>query len=211
MQYSIPSKSRSRRAGFTLIELLTVISIIGILAGILIPVVSVAIKTAKRQKTYAMLNNIVAMCQMYKQEYKFYPALQTGTPTNNALELKSMSNFVPIMTGNFTSSTSADLQYNKRIVPFATFSNDELSTDGTHIQDAFGNDDIIIFLDYENTGSIPANDITSQTMTAGNTNDGYNSNEITISQTVPVHSPIIAMSPGAGLSNSDAVTTWDPQ
>jgi prepilin-type N-terminal cleavage/methylation domain-containing protein len=204
---------RQRCAGFTLIELLTVISIIGILAAILIPVVGSAINSAKRQKTYVELNNIVSMVQMYKQAYKYWPnippaSLVTGQPTT--LHLNQTPLFVPVMTGNFTGNSGATT-YNPQGTVFGTFSNDELTTDGTGIIDPFDNDDIVVIMDTPNAGSIPASAIDAVSLTSGNAQSGYNSAPLTIPQTVPVRSSVIVMSPGRGITSNDIVTTWDVQ
>jgi len=79
-----------RRTGFTLIELLTVIAIIGVLAGILIPVIGSAKKTALKAKTKARYNNYATAAVQYKAEYGYYPTLNVGGGVpNDGVNLKS--------------------------------------------------------------------------------------------------------------------------
>lgn len=58
--------------GFTLIELLVVVAIIGILASILLPVLSKAREKAKIASCAANLKQIGLMCEMYAQDYDGY-------------------------------------------------------------------------------------------------------------------------------------------
>lgn len=58
------------RCGFTLLELLTAIAIIGILAGILIPVVSTVRKSAQRSACVGNLRQIGVAMQLYARENK---------------------------------------------------------------------------------------------------------------------------------------------
>ena len=65
---AIPTGLRKRRPGFTLIELLTVIAIIGILAAIIIPVVSKVRTSAKRAQGISNLRQIMVASLTYTQE-----------------------------------------------------------------------------------------------------------------------------------------------
>jgi prepilin-type N-terminal cleavage/methylation domain-containing protein len=68
---------RSGQAGFTLVELLVVISIIGMLAGIMVPTITKAMEAGKKAKVKGELTAIVAAVKAYKQEYGQWPVAKS--------------------------------------------------------------------------------------------------------------------------------------
>jgi len=70
--FKLPMPRRAR-AGFTMIELLTVIGIIIILMGILIPVVSSVRRKMYEADTQHELANIATACNNYFNDFHFFP------------------------------------------------------------------------------------------------------------------------------------------
>ena len=66
--------SRARKRGFTLVELLTVIAIIGILSGLIVPRISHIRNRAKTAQANAMIEQISAALARYMHAEHGYPA-----------------------------------------------------------------------------------------------------------------------------------------
>ncbi|MBL8878445.1 MAG: prepilin-type N-terminal cleavage/methylation domain-containing protein [Phycisphaerales bacterium] len=71
------------KAGFTLVELLTVIAIISLLIGILIPSLSAARTQAKATKTTAMFSSLGKAIEMFRNDNDRYPQSNGRTPFEN--------------------------------------------------------------------------------------------------------------------------------
>jgi prepilin-type N-terminal cleavage/methylation domain-containing protein/prepilin-type processing-associated H-X9-DG protein len=72
MTTSMGNKQEAR-SGFTLVELLVVITIIGILMGLLIPAVQAARETARRNQCSTQLNNLAKAAIQYEMSHKSFP------------------------------------------------------------------------------------------------------------------------------------------
>ncbi len=67
------AQRQEARSGFTLVELLVVITIIGILMGLLIPAVNAARETARRNQCATQLNNLAKATIQYGMSHKGMP------------------------------------------------------------------------------------------------------------------------------------------
>ncbi|MDB6004041.1 MAG: signal peptide protein [Prosthecobacter sp.] len=90
-------KSTSLRA-FTLIEMLVVITIIGILAGLVGGAVTGVMKKAKKVKTQAALKDIVLGINNYRVEYNRFP-LPQGHSSEEPVPLSGGSTILKILLG----------------------------------------------------------------------------------------------------------------
>ena len=74
------------KAGFTLVELLTVIAIIAVLAGILMPTLSKAMQKAYEGKARSAISSLEVAISMYETDMGYYPI--EGTDDNDIYKLR---------------------------------------------------------------------------------------------------------------------------
>ncbi len=70
-----PTSVKTNRAGFTLVEMLAVIGILALLAGILLPAVMRAMRTAERTKAAGLLQTISVGLEAYYNDHQQYPPI----------------------------------------------------------------------------------------------------------------------------------------
>jgi prepilin-type N-terminal cleavage/methylation domain-containing protein len=90
---------RPARSGFTVIEILTVVVIIGILIGLLVPGLMMAVKRSREFAIENDISQLEAAIEAFKTKYGFYPpdfsairATSGATPTD--MEIANMSNLL---------------------------------------------------------------------------------------------------------------------
>jgi prepilin-type N-terminal cleavage/methylation domain-containing protein len=75
-----------KRRAFTLVEILVVIGILVLLAGVLIPVVTKAMRSAKRSKTASDLAVIQTALQAYKDDHGDIPRVAINLPLTGSVD-----------------------------------------------------------------------------------------------------------------------------
>lgn len=161
-----PQQIHSRcRTGFTLIELLTVIAIIGILAGILIPVVGGAKKSALKAQSRAQFSGYATALEQYKSEYGYFPQISTLNDNGGPIDLAdNAEDFIKALSardkdGNKLSDEDRK-KLNRKNIPFYSFGEAEFSTDSSKVLvDAFDNQHIKIMVDHDGDGQIPTTNL----------------------------------------------------
>ncbi len=196
---------------FTLIELLTVIAIIGILAAILIPTVGAARTAALKAKTKVQFNQWAVALQLFKTEYGYFPTIATGN------KLDSVA-FFGAMTGkNYDGSTATKLSGNTKKLSFYSASDSEVTStangDATtgDLKDAFGNTDIVVFVDTNGDGVINSSDnpaLSLQSVKSINTGSTWTPTTTNIVVGTGVRAGAIFYSAGKGSAQTDIVYSW---
>ena len=219
MRNYTPTKQRT--SGFTLIELLTVIAIIAILAGILIPTTGIAMDKVRVAQSQAFFNQIATAIEAWKNEYGYYPTfggeiedagandsrfvLDTSTETNELIMALASRTYA----GEALTAAQA-ASFNPKRRQFITFAQSNFALDattgnpGNTLADAFGNTNIIIVMDKNKDGILGSDAFTTDAeniegVTAFDPDDDSN-NLVTAN----IYGGVAIYSAG----NGDGVVTW---
>ncbi|CAM2776766.1 prepilin-type N-terminal cleavage/methylation domain-containing protein [Rariglobus hedericola] len=199
--------ARSLQA-FTLIELLTVIAIIGILAAIIIPTVGSVKISANKAKSKAQFSQWSVSMGLFKNEYGYYPSIGTGNKVVAA-------SFFGALTGkSYSGGTASDLKGNSKKLSFYSASDSEVTliangdaADGL-LKDAFGNTDIVYFVDSNSDGIINDQDSPALSLAPVTPIDGAPVTPTGFTAAAGVRSGVIFYSAGRGLTANDIVYSW---
>ena len=172
-----PHRRQAPFGGFTLIELLTVIAVIGILASILVPVISSVRTSEKRHRTELLYNEIADAMQNYKLTYGHFPifaAKMTSVTAPDAygdvsFKLNDSTGFLlHVLSADFLSTDTTYTPYNPRRDRFLQIQDSMLAYangDSLHanplVADAFGDTDIGVVVNITGNNSIATSSVNS--------------------------------------------------
>jgi prepilin-type N-terminal cleavage/methylation domain-containing protein len=206
----IKSSARDGRSAFTLIELLTVIAIIGILAGIIIPTVGAVKISANKSKTKAQFSQWAVAMGLFKQEYGYYPQIGVNDKIDH-------DRFFAALTGKtYTGAVASPLHGNTKKLSFYSASDSEVTSTANgdavsgRLKDAFGNTDIAVFVDSNGDGVIKDTDSPALKRAPVTPIDGTARTPATtaFSTSTGVRGGVIFYSAGKGTTDSDIVYSW---
>jgi prepilin-type N-terminal cleavage/methylation domain-containing protein len=110
------SSLKSRDSGFTLLELLVVIAIIGILAGLMFPATTGALRKAERTHAEHTANNVKNAISAYNTEYRKYPVQPSNA--NETTPMRTDNQLMDVLLGSDNQKQQGGL--NPRGIAFFT-------------------------------------------------------------------------------------------
>lgn len=189
MPHYISPRRPAPARGFTLIELLTVLAVIGILASILVPVISSVRTAEKRHRSELLFNNIAAALENYKMVYGRYPIFTNKMDVYNA-QPDIYGNIMFHLNGNpgspdgflrhvlaadFPVSDTTYAPFNPKRQHFLELEDSMLAyatNDAAHnnplVADAFGNTDIGVVINVTGNNSVATSSV-AQPVTCSDT------------------------------------------
>jgi prepilin-type N-terminal cleavage/methylation domain-containing protein len=140
--------ARSSQTGFTLVELLVVVTIIGLLVGLISVAVPKAIESGMKAKAKGELTSIVAAVKAYKQEYGRFPGDLSKTnlfASNSSPD--TIKTLMKVLSGDSTALLDSQVANPKGVRFF-----EGAKTDGT-MDDPWGAQ-YLVLVDSSETGSL---------------------------------------------------------
>jgi len=201
-----PAPARGGRAGFTLVELLTVIAIVGLLAGILVPTTAAVRISAKRAKTRVQFSQWALAMDQFRQEYGYYPAVDGGSGRVNP------DLFAGALTGQTLDgravAPSSQLSGNSRLLRFYCIGESEMNATRSELTDAFGNTEIAVIYDKNGDGMIGPADGEVLAVRGQGGMAAFAPDLKDLNLSTGVRAGVIFYSAGNGMEAGDLVLSW---
>ena len=151
---------KNTKKAFTLVELMIVIAIIGVLVGMLTPMISGAQKRALATTSKTLFTNMASALERYQAEYGYYPAFLSSRDRVNLADENNSEAMIKALTGKNAEGgklTQSDRrEYNRKARNFIDIAaSNIIKKDGKWlIVDSFTNPNIYVCVDADNDGFI---------------------------------------------------------
>lgn len=151
---------KNAKKAFTLVELLIVIAIIGILVGMLTPMISSAQKRAVASTSKTFLINLGSALERYQAEYGYFPDFVASRDRTNLADENYAEGMIKSLTGKTADgnrlSQSDRRDYNRKARNFIDVATSNIvKKNGKNVLiDSFGNPNIYVCVDSDNDGFI---------------------------------------------------------